>query len=61
MSQAHYRQDGDIAVITMDNPPVNGLGHGLRSGIRDGIARAMADASVKAVVLTGTTRSCARP
>jgi 3-hydroxyacyl-CoA dehydrogenase len=57
MSQAHYRQDGDIAVITMDNPPVNGLGHGLRSGIRDGIARAMADASVKAVVLTGTARA----
>ena len=57
MSQAHYRTDGGIAVITMDNPPVNGLGLELRIGIRDGIARAMADTAVQAVVLTGTARA----
>ncbi|MFN5882384.1 MAG: enoyl-CoA hydratase/isomerase family protein, partial [Burkholderiales bacterium] len=57
MSQAHYRTDGAIAVITMDNPPVNGLGLELRIGIRDSIARAMADAAVQAVVLTGTARA----
>ena len=57
MSQASYRQDGEIAVITMENPPVNGLGFDLRTGIDAGVRCAMADASVKAVVLTGTTRA----
>jgi 3-hydroxyacyl-CoA dehydrogenase len=57
MSQASYRQDGEIAVITMENPPVNGLGFDLRTGIDAGVRRAMADASVKAVVLTGTARA----
>jgi 3-hydroxyacyl-CoA dehydrogenase len=57
MSQASYRQDREIAVITMENPPVNGLGFDLRTGIDAGIRRAMADASVKAVVLTGTARA----
>jgi 3-hydroxyacyl-CoA dehydrogenase len=57
MSQASYRQDGEIAVITMENPPVNGLGFDLRTGIDAGIRRALADTSVKAVVLTGTARA----
>jgi 3-hydroxyacyl-CoA dehydrogenase len=57
MTQASYRQDGEIAVIVMDNPPVNGLGFDLRTGIDAGIRKAMADASVKAVVLTGTARA----
>jgi 3-hydroxyacyl-CoA dehydrogenase len=57
MSQASYRQDGEIAVITMENPPVNGLGFDLRTGIDAGVRRALADTSVKAVVLTGTTRA----
>ena len=57
MTQASYRQDGEIAVITMDNPPVNGLGFDLRTGIDAGIRRAMADDTVKAVVLTGTARA----
>ena len=53
MTQARYTQHGDIAVITMDNPPVNGLGHKLRTGIVNGIIRANAESSVKAIVLTG--------
>jgi enoyl-CoA hydratase/carnithine racemase len=57
MSQASYRQDGEIAVITMENPPVNGLGFDLRTGIDACVRRAMADASIKAVVLTGTARA----
>ena len=57
MSQASYRQDGEIAVITMENPPVNGLGFDLRTGIDAGVRRALADTSVKAVVLTGTPRA----
>jgi 3-hydroxyacyl-CoA dehydrogenase len=57
MTQAHYRQDGEIAIVTMDNPPVNGLGFDLRTGIDAGVRRALADASVKAIVLTGSARA----
>ena len=35
-----------MAVITLDNPPVNGLGHAARSGIVAGVERANADAAV---------------
>ncbi len=45
---------GAVAVLVMDNPPVNGLGHALRSGIIDAIDAAMANADVRAVVLTGS-------
>ena len=52
MSTAHYAVNGETAVITLDNPPVNGLGHALRSGIVAGLERALADPKVKAVVIT---------
>ncbi|HMM54400.1 MAG TPA: 3-hydroxyacyl-CoA dehydrogenase NAD-binding domain-containing protein [Candidatus Desulfobacillus sp.] len=57
MTQAAYSQHGSIAVISMDNPPVNGLGFELRSGLVAGLDRAMADAAVQAVVLIGTARA----
>jgi 3-hydroxyacyl-CoA dehydrogenase len=57
MSQAHYEQQGDVAIVTMDNPPVNGLGHGLRQGIMDGLRRALGDPTVKAIVLTGAGKA----
>jgi 3-hydroxyacyl-CoA dehydrogenase len=53
MSAAEYAVDGDVAVVTLNNPPVNGLGHALRKGIVDGVERAVADPNVKAVVLIG--------
>ncbi|WP_316154463.1 3-hydroxyacyl-CoA dehydrogenase NAD-binding domain-containing protein [Cupriavidus sp. BIC8F] len=43
--------DADIAVLTLDSPPVNALSAAVRSGIRDGMARALADDAVTAVVL----------
>ena len=33
---ATYEARGDVAVITLDNPPVNGLGYETRLGIVDG-------------------------
>ena len=42
-----------MAVITLDNPPVNGLGHATRSAIVAGIDRAIADAGCDAIVITG--------
>ncbi|MHB8907636.1 MAG: 3-hydroxyacyl-CoA dehydrogenase NAD-binding domain-containing protein [Syntrophales bacterium] len=54
---ADYEVKGVIAVITMKNPPVNGLGHATRSGIFDGLKKALADSAVKAVVITGAGRA----
>ncbi len=48
-----YAVHGSVAVITLDNPPVNGLGYDTRRGIADGVQRANADAAIKAIVLTG--------
>jgi 3-hydroxyacyl-CoA dehydrogenase len=48
-----YRLHGDVAVITLDNPPVNGLGQALRTAVAEGIDRANADPAVKAIVITG--------
>src|SRR4029450_3992150 len=50
---ARYETRGNIAVITLDNPPVNGLGHATRSGVASGIERANADPSVGAIVVIG--------
>ena len=50
---AEYKVHGDVAVITMNNPPVNGLGHATRTGLTNGLEKANADASVKAIVITG--------
>jgi 3-hydroxyacyl-CoA dehydrogenase len=55
MSATYQVTDG-IAVITMNYPPVNGLGFANRVGIADGLGKAAADPDVKAIVLTGAGR-----
>ncbi|SDM41357.1 3-hydroxyacyl-CoA dehydrogenase [Oryzisolibacter propanilivorax] len=50
---ADYQVHGDVAVITLHNPPVNGLGLATRRGITDGLQRAQQDAAVRAIVITG--------
>jgi 3-hydroxyacyl-CoA dehydrogenase len=54
---AQYQVHGDVAVITLDNPPVNGLGHATRVGIADGLNKANADAAVKAIIITGAGKA----
>jgi 3-hydroxyacyl-CoA dehydrogenase len=54
---AEYQVHGDIAVITLNNPPVNGLGLSTRQAIVDGLERAENDAAVRAVVLTGAGKA----
>ncbi|MDE2373576.1 MAG: enoyl-CoA hydratase/isomerase family protein, partial [Hyphomicrobiales bacterium] len=44
-------REGDIAVITIDSPPVNALSADVRNGLRDGVSQAAADPAVKAVVV----------
>jgi 3-hydroxyacyl-CoA dehydrogenase len=53
---AYAVRDG-IAVITMNNPPVNGLGNALRAGIAKGLEQADSDPDVKAVVLIGSAKA----
>ena len=50
---AEYKVHGSVAVITLANPPVNGLGLSTRQGIVDGLDKAQQDAAVKAIVITG--------
>ncbi|MBO0712991.1 MAG: enoyl-CoA hydratase/isomerase family protein, partial [Acetobacteraceae bacterium] len=52
-----WRQDGDVAVVTIDHPPVNALNNAVRAGLIEALARARRDASVAAVVLTGAGRT----
>ena len=54
MPVANLTRQGDIAVIALDNPPVNALGHALRQGIVQALNE-VGDA--KAVVLHGTARA----
>jgi 3-hydroxyacyl-CoA dehydrogenase len=54
---AEYQVHGDVAVITLNNPPVNGLGLSTRQAIVDGLEKAENDAAVKAIVLTGAGRA----
>ena len=53
----HYEVKGNIALMTVDNPPVNPLSSGVRQGLTDGINKALSDDSVEAVVLTGAGRA----
>lgn len=54
---ASYQVQGGTAVITLDNPPVNGLGHALRSHIVSCIDEAQVDDKVSAIVLIGSGRA----
>jgi 3-hydroxyacyl-CoA dehydrogenase len=49
-------RDG-IAVITLDNPPVNGLSNAVRTGLLQHLKAADADPAVQAVVITGSSKA----
>ncbi|CUI02960.1 3-hydroxyacyl-CoA dehydrogenase NAD-binding domain-containing protein [Massilia antarctica] len=54
---AEYLVNGSVAVITLNNPPVNGLGLETRTAAVAGIRRALADDAVKAIVITGAGKA----
>jgi 3-hydroxyacyl-CoA dehydrogenase len=54
---ARYAVRGGVAVITLDSPPVNGLGNALRAAILEHLKKADADPAVKAVVLIGSAKA----
>jgi 3-hydroxyacyl-CoA dehydrogenase len=52
-----YTTDDGVAVITLNNPPVNGLGLDTRTGIVNGFERAQSDPAIRAIVLTGAGKA----
>ncbi|MRX06329.1 3-hydroxyacyl-CoA dehydrogenase [Pseudoduganella sp. FT25W] len=54
---AEYQVHGAVAVITLNNPPVNGMGLATRTAAVNGIQRALADDAVKAIVITGAGKA----
>ncbi len=57
MSSTRYDVRGRTAVITLDAPPVNGLGAALRTDIVAALDRALADADAQAIVITGNDKA----
>lgn len=53
---AEYRVDSGVAIVTLKNPPVNGLNHATRQGVVEAVTRANADAAVRAIVIAGDGR-----
>jgi 3-hydroxyacyl-CoA dehydrogenase len=53
MNRLNFEVQSGIAVLTLDNPPVNSLGHELREALVRGLERANADPGIEAVVLIG--------
>ncbi len=49
----HYQITDGVAVLTIDNPPVNALGQGVWEAIDEAVARAGTDHSAHAIVLIG--------
>jgi 3-hydroxyacyl-CoA dehydrogenase len=52
-----YSRHGDIAVLRIQNPPVNALSQAVRQGLSDGMAHAEADDGVRAVLILGDGRA----
>ncbi|MDO8274862.1 MAG: 3-hydroxyacyl-CoA dehydrogenase NAD-binding domain-containing protein, partial [Serpentinimonas sp.] len=50
---AHYQIHGEVAVITLDNPPMNGMGLSTRRAAVQALQRAQDDPEVRAIVLAG--------
>ncbi len=52
-----YSKHGEVAVATIDNPPVNALSPGVPEGILEAVRRALADDGIRAIVLIGAGKS----
>ncbi|MDP9084069.1 MAG: 3-hydroxyacyl-CoA dehydrogenase NAD-binding domain-containing protein [Pseudomonadota bacterium] len=53
MAFADFSVQGAIALITLNQPPVNALSHGMRAAIAEGLERAQRDNAITGVVITG--------
>src|SRR5688500_20294879 len=48
---------GRVAVVTVNNPPVNALSQHVRQGLDEGLKQAIADPAVSAIVITCAGRT----
>lgn len=46
-----YLVEDGVAVLTINNPPVNALSHGVRVGLQAGVRKALADDAVSSILL----------
>jgi 3-hydroxyacyl-CoA dehydrogenase len=46
-----YSVEEGVAVLTLNNPPVNALSQGVRQGLKEGVEKALTDDSAKAIVI----------
>ena len=53
MSAVDYAVEGEVAILTVNYPPVNALSYATRIGLGEGLDRAEADPAVKAIVVMG--------
>ena len=54
---AQYAVRDGVAVITLNNPPVNGLGNALRAAVMEALRKADADPAVKAALIIGSAKA----
>lgn len=52
-SVVQTRLDGEVLVVSINNPPVNALGQAVRAGLLAAVEQAAADAAVKAMLIVG--------
>ena len=57
MTRVTLHRHGDVAVIEIDNPPVNATSQAVRQGLKDAIAEAVTDTTIAAVVIAGAGRT----
>ena len=55
--KVNYKIEGNIAILEVDNPPVNPLSSGVRKGLADSINKANVDDAIEGIILTGAGRS----
>jgi len=51
MSVISTRRDGDVLVVSSNNPAVNALGAAVRTGLAEALAQAEGDGAIKAIVI----------
>jgi 3-hydroxyacyl-CoA dehydrogenase len=56
MAVVDVKRMGDVALVTIDHPPVNALSQSVRAGLSDAAKVLGSDQAIKAVVITGAGR-----
>lgn len=50
-SMVDYNVEEGVAVLTLNNPPVNALSQGVRQGLKEGVEKALADDSAQTILI----------